>query len=84
MRWIAGLIILGRISQSLMLWWQATAEVAFARSNLATEGVSYLPSFSMGDWISLTHSIIGGLLVLAVAEVFNQGVLLKQDIDLTV
>jgi hypothetical protein len=38
----------------------------------------------MGDWISLTHSIIGGLLVLAVAEVFNQGVLLKQDNELTV
>jgi hypothetical protein len=84
MRWIAGLIILGRISQSLMLWWQAKAEVAFAHSNLATEGVSYHPSFGVGDWISVTHSIIVGLLVLALAEVFNQGLLLKQDNELTV
>jgi hypothetical protein len=82
-RWIGCLLILGGVLMKLMLSWQATAEVAFARSNLATEGISYFPAFS-ADVGHCIHSIITGLIVLALAEVFNQGILLKQDNDLTV
>jgi hypothetical protein len=83
MRWIGCLLILSGILMKLMVSWQATAEVAFARSNLATEGISYFPAFGVGVGQCI-HSIIAGLIVLALAEVFNQGILLKQDNDLTV
>jgi uncharacterized membrane protein YidH (DUF202 family) len=84
LRWIGALIALGGVLMQVTIIWQSTATLAFARSNLAIEGISFLPSHRVGTWLGPVQAIVLGLIVIVLAEVFNQGVVLKQDSDLTV
>jgi hypothetical protein len=67
----------------LITLWLMAVSGPFARSYLSGEGITLMPPRA-AYWTGLGPLIIAGLFVFAFAEVFNQGILLKQDSDLTI
>jgi hypothetical protein len=84
MRWIGGIIIIGGVLFRLLIFWQTAVTVAFAQANISVDGVSFLSPGQYSSWLTFEQSIVAGLVILALAEVFNQGIVLKQDTDLTI
>jgi len=83
-RWIGALILLNGVLGQVISEWHVLSTFAFAHSSLSIEGISFMPPQIMMNWASLVQPLLAGLVVLALAEVFNQGVVLKQENDLTV
>ncbi len=88
-RWLGILLVIEPLVLGVLGIWNAQLLAEYARENISVGGLqSELPMaklfFGSGSGGFDIGAIVIGLLVLCLAEVFRQGLLLKQDAELTV